>query len=232
MKNPVKRRLAVLPARSGSKRIHKKNIRPFLGKPIIQYTIEYARASNLFDKIHVSTDSAEIASIALKSGIANDFFRPDNLSDDHTGLFAVLKHTFEEYQRRNEIFDEIWLLMPCAPLITSQDLINASKIFVEQTPLIAVSPMPCPPQWSYVKNEDGIMKLIDPKSYKLRSQDFTQYYYDAGAFAIFSASQMCNSTFCGNSITPYELPQHRAIDIDTMEDWEVAENMYKSINIS
>jgi CMP-N-acetylneuraminic acid synthetase len=231
MENAKKRRLAVLPARSGSKRIPNKNVRSFLGKPIIHYTIEYAQKSELFDRIHASTDSHEIADVVSQCGVDIDFFRPAQLADDHTTLFAVLKYVFNEYQRRGEIFDEIWLLMPCAPMIMSTDLMKAAEIFDNQTPLIAVTAMPCPPQWSYIKNESGLLTFLEPAHYQKRSQDFAQSYFDAGAFAVFGASHMSQKTFDGNFVMPYELPRNRAIDIDTLEDWDIAEKLYRSFGI-
>ena len=123
------RRLAIIPARGGSKRIKKKNIKQFLGKPIISYSIETALKSNLFSKIHVSTDSLEIKKISEKNKINIDFMRPKNLANDNVGLIEVLKFVANKYKNLGYKFDEVWLIMPCSPLINYKDLIKASKIY-------------------------------------------------------------------------------------------------------
>ena len=116
------KRLAVIPARGGSKRIHKKNIKTFCGKPIISYSLEAAESSNLFDTIHVSTDCNEIAEVVTKLGYSIDFLRDPNLADDMTPIMPVLKWVISEYESRNIYFDEVVLLMPCSPMIESFDL--------------------------------------------------------------------------------------------------------------
>ena len=124
-----KKRLVVVPARGGSKRIPNKNIKDFCGKPIIYYSLKAASNSKLFSKIHISTDSKEIFDTAKIMGFEPDFMRPKSLSEDDTPLMPVMRFVADEYRKIGEIFDEVWLLMSCAPLINSSHLVEASKKF-------------------------------------------------------------------------------------------------------
>ena len=121
------KRIAIIPARGGSKRIPNKNIRDFCGKPMISYALEAARDSALFDCIHVSTDSKKIAEATQKEGFDVDFMRTAELSDDHTPIMPVLKYVLEQYIDRGKYFDEVVLIMACAPLIDANDLISSSS---------------------------------------------------------------------------------------------------------
>ena len=121
------KRLAIIPARGGSKRIKNKNIKNFCGEPIINYIISTARESKLFNKIHVSTESNLIKEVVENNGLSIDFMRPETLSDDFTPLMPVLSFVLNTYISMGYQFDEIWLLMACAPLIDKNDLISASK---------------------------------------------------------------------------------------------------------
>ena len=123
------KRLAIIPARGGSKRIPKKNIRDFCGKPIIAYILETIKKSDLFDIIHVSTDSEEIAEVVSKLGFPVDFFRPEGLADDYTPIIPVLKYVTETYTKQSKVFDQVWYIMPTAPFIEFSDLLGADKLF-------------------------------------------------------------------------------------------------------
>ena len=127
--NNLNKRLAIIPARIGSKRIPQKNIRDFFGKPMIYYALETVIKSKLFDKIHVSTDSDLIIDLVNEFGLLVDFKRPEELSDDITPLMPVLKFVVEEYLKIGETFNEVWMIMPCSPLINENDLLRASKMF-------------------------------------------------------------------------------------------------------
>jgi len=111
------KRLAIIPARGGSKRIPNKNILEFCGKPIISYILEVVKNSNLFDVIHVSTDSEAIADVVAKLGFPVDFFRPSELADDYTPVMPVLKYVHDEYMKRGRVFDQVWSLMPTSPFM-------------------------------------------------------------------------------------------------------------------
>lgn len=220
------KRLAVIPARGGSKRIEKKNIKLFCGKPIIQYSLDYADDSGIFDKIHVSTDCPEIARVSTSLGFAPEFMRPDGLADDHATLFDVLVNVNETFLNKGETYEEVWLITACSPLIESGDLVNASMNFTGDPPMIAVSEMPVPPQWSYVRDKDGLLTFLNPEAYALRSQDLPQCYYDTGSFAVFSQDHLKAGSFSANGVRPHFLPRHRAMDIDNLADWYLAEALF------
>jgi pseudaminic acid cytidylyltransferase len=227
------RRLAVIPARGGSKRIPNKNVRDFCGKPMIAHTLNTARASGLFDVIHVSTDDANIAAIAGKLGFAPDFMRPDNLADDHTPLMPVLKYVAEEYDRRGVTFDQVWTLIACAPLTTAGDLISADKLYAEaggKSAVLAVSEFHVPIEWAFRRENDGKLVPLQPGMSAKRSQDMEKKYFDAGSFAIFPSATVRASQgpASDTGFIGYVLPKGSAVDIDDEQDWALAEAVYRA----
>tara|TARA_Y100001978_G_C23657855_1_gene417006 strand:- start:284 stop:1036 length:753 start_codon:yes stop_codon:yes gene_type:complete len=229
------KRIAIIPARGGSKRIKNKNIKDFCGRPMIHYIIDTALECELFEKIHVSTDCPKIKETVQKNNLKIDFMRPDSLADDHTPIMPVLSFVINKYLEKNLIFDEIWLLYACSPLIDSSDLISASKLFSTQLdfkkPLLAVAEYPVPIEWSFFQKDDGQLVPRFPGKFLERSQDLECSYFDSGTFAIFTKnnikkqpSQDDDSGFIG-----FRLPKKKAIDIDSEEDWEIAEAIYSHI---
>jgi pseudaminic acid cytidylyltransferase len=230
------KRLAVIPARGGSKRILKKNIRVFCGKPIIAYILETIKKSDLFEVIHVSTDSNDIADVVSQLGFPVDFFRPDELSDDHTPIMPVLKYVHDEYVRRGYIFDQVWSLMPTSPFLEVEDLIEVEKLFVRsgsKCSLWGVSEYQAPVEWAFTRAEDGRLVPVQPGKFAIRSQDLETKYYDVGSFALFSAKTVIESHGSGRDdrYMGYILPKHKAIDIDTLDDWVFAEALYKGMEL-
>lgn len=225
------RSIAIIPARGGSKRIPQKNIADFCGNPLIAYSIEAARNSELFDTIHVSTDDRAIADVAAKCGVPVDFMRPDELADDHTPLVPVMRWVLQEYARRDQKFDDVCLLMPCAPLIEPEDLIGAHDIFVargKNLPVISAAQYPVPVEWAYELDADGVLDPREPGMFVVRSQDLTKKYYDSGMFSLFRAEQILQESFIGGGkMFPYVLPRDRAIDIDEPEDMAFAEKIFR-----
>lgn len=227
------KRLAVIPARGGSKRIPNKNIRDFCGKPMIAHILAAAQASGLFDVVHVSTESAAIADVASGQGFPVDFMRPDSLADDYTPIMPVLKYVTDEYQRRGRTFDQVWLLMACAPLIAARDLVAAEKLFAEaggETHLLAVSEFQAPIEWALRRGADGRMVPMQPGMFAVRSQDLETKYFDAGSFAIFPAATVQRTQGVGmdTGYIGYVLPKGTAVDIDDQRDWELAEAIYRT----
>ena len=227
------RRIAIVPARGGSKRIARKNIREFCGKPIILYTLEAATKSQLFDTIHVSTEDSEIAMIVENEGYNIDFMRPLRLADDYTPLIEVLRYVIEKYQEKDCIYDEIWLLMACAPNITSELLKEASILLEKsesQMNLVTVSEYPVPIEWAFRKNSKNELEHINKEAVAIRSQDLTTHYYDTGTFAVFNVQQMAASlgSFDDGNYIGFVLPKGSAIDIDNEEDWVLAEKIYQA----
>lgn len=225
------KRLAVVPARGGSKRILNKNIRDFCGQPMITHVLTAARTSGLFETIHVSTESESIRDVATAFGLAPDFPRPDELADDHTPIMPVLRYVTEEYAKRGQTFDEIWLLMACAPLIDANDLRKAATLFQEagaQDPLLAVSEYPAPIEWAFSRGENGALTPVQAGMFAIRSQDLEKRYFDAGSFAAFPAARVLQSQGAGSDsgFIGYPLPKGSAIDIDDEQDWQLAEAIY------
>lgn len=157
--------LAFIPARGGSKRIPRKNIIEFFGKPMLAYPIEAAKRSEMFDVVHVSTDDDEIADVARRCGADVSFRRPAELSDDHTPLMPVMKWTLEEFARRGRSFEDVCTLYPCAPLVDSLDIVGAYKVFRSNAGrhnLLTVARSPVPAEWYYHMADNGRLVPVVP----------------------------------------------------------------------
>ena len=156
----MKNRLLIIPARSGSKRIKNKNIKIFKGKPIIYYSIKEAIKSKLFSKIHVSTDSSKIKTIVESFGLKVEFMRPKYLAKDNTPTIDVLKHVHKKFKDKNNLFDEIWSLTPCSPLVKSKDLIKSSKILKNNNNkiVISITSYPVPIEWALYKKKNKLFE--------------------------------------------------------------------------
>ena len=229
------KRIAIIPARGGSKRIHKKNIKSFCGKPIISYILNTAKESNIFTRIHVSTDSKEIAKTVSSLGFAPEFLRPNYLSDDNTPIMPVLKYVCNEYMNRGEKYDQVWLLMPTSPFIDVNDIIKAEKKFSKSNSdksLLGVSEYPAPIEWAFNIDKSGTLIPLYSGMFATRSQDIKESYYDSGAFCIFPYRTVINSVEAGNDseFIGYTLPKYKSMDIDFIDDWEMAEAVYYVIN--
>ncbi len=230
------KRLAIIPARGGSKRIPGKNIRNFCGKPMILHTLESARDSEIFDEIHVSTDSDTIADIADKAGFATKFMRPGSLADDQTPIMPVLKYVLEAYAGKGKNFSQVWMLMACSPLIEASDYVSAAKLFDDhqgKSPLLGIAEYPVPVEWAFsLSNIDNSLTPVNPGMFSMRSQDIEKKYFDAGAFSAFPADQIRQSKGAGQDkeFIGYVLDKSRVIDIDDEEDWKAAELLYRSLS--
>jgi N-acylneuraminate cytidylyltransferase len=226
-------RLAVVPARGGSKRISGKNVRSFLGRPIIEYILRTAQESGLFDTIHVSTESTHIADVVAHLGFPAQFSRAENLADDHTPLMPVIRYVVETFASMGKRFDEIWLLMACAPLLEVADLVGAAKMFSDagsDTPVLSVAEYPAPVEWAFRKEADGRLDPIQRGSFGIRSQDLRPAFYDTGAFCIFSEQTVLKSAAGGDmNYLGYTLPPHKAVDIDSEQDFRFAEMLFAAM---
>lgn len=223
--------LAIIPARGGSKRIRNKNIVDFCGRPIIAYSLDCARDSGLFDKIHVSTDSPEIVAAVERLGYAVDFLRTPELADDMTPLMPVVRWVTEQYVARGEQVETVCLLLPCAPLVEADDLRGAYAAFEQHgpsIPVVSVVPYAFPIQRALYRGEDQILHPLFPEHWSKRSQDLPPTFHDAGAFYFFGAEQVLNGgQTIGEDMVPYVMPRHRAVDIDEPEDLELAELIFR-----
>lgn len=229
------RRIAVVPARGGSKRIPEKNIRDFCGRPMIGHVLQTAGDSGLFDIVHVSTDSPRVRDTVEALGFGVDFMRPARLADDITPILPVLKFVVSTYFERGERFDEAWLLMPCAPFIESSDLSGAAEVLGHAsagTSVMAVAEYPAPIEWAYRLAPDRVLTPVQPGMFAARSQDLDTAYFDAGAFAGMPSASVLASEGAGSNtqFLGYVLDPRKAIDIDDEADWVLAEAMFLARN--
>lgn len=224
--------LALVPARGGSKRIPRKNIAEFHGKPIIAYPLEAAFAAGFFDCVHVSTDDPEIRQIAADCGADVSLDRPITLADDMTGLLPVARWTLQAFAERGLRFDAVFILYPCSPMLTARDLRGAFEMFRHhggKKNLLTVGKNPVPSEWLYRRSDDGRLVPLTPGGAFQRSQDLEPAYFETGTFTVFSADYLLaagNLTDDTNYVG-YELPPWKAIDIDTPEDLERARDSYQ-----
>jgi N-acylneuraminate cytidylyltransferase len=221
-------RLAVIPARGGSKRIPRKNLRPFHGKPIIAYSIEAARASGLFDRVVVSTDDDEIADVAAQWGAEVPFRRPARLADDHTGTNAVVRHAAQWAEAAGTPADEVCCLYATAPFVTAEDLRSAQALLTAEVDFVfAAARFEFPVQRALAREADGRVAPMFPQWIGMRSQDLPEAVHDAGQFywGRPQAFARHDVPFEARALA-YELPRHRVQDIDTLDDWIRAERLY------
>jgi N-acylneuraminate cytidylyltransferase len=200
---------------------------------MIAYALEAAKKSELFDKIHVSTDSEEICQVVEALGYEVDFMRDSALADDFTGLVPVLRWVVDQYRLRDELYEQVCCIMPNAPLLISQDLVDAFNIFNQQEgrhPLLVFARFPVPIEWAFRRNEYGLMTAVSAKSLTVRSQDLEHAYYECGPFNIWSPNHLLNDNPLTEQVLSYILPAERAVDIDTQEDLVYAEKLYKLLN--
>ncbi len=223
-------RLAIIPARSGSKRIPDKNIRDFFGKPVIAYSIAAAQQSGLFDAIHVSTDDDAIAAIAAKFGVRPDFARPAALAGDDAPLRDVLRFVRDRYGEMGRSFGCICRLSACSPLIEAGDLADAMKLFEAhdgKRSVTAVGRMPAPVERAFAMSKTGVLEPLNAERMFARSQDLDAAYYDSGSFALLVPAHLDRegADFYRERLG-YVLPPEKAVDIDEPEDWRLAERLY------
>lgn len=226
--------IAIIPARGGSKRIPRKNIKDFYGKPLIAYSIETAIRSELFDKVIVSTDDKEIADIAKQHGAEVPFIRPKELSDDFTGTFDVVDHALEWLHDNGEEYDFVCTIYATAPLLQPKYLIEGYEKLQNSDAINAfsVTSMPFPIQRTFKIDEDGRCKMFWPEHFHTRSQDLEEAYQDAGQFYWSKIGKNSDDVMFGHDSIPIILPRHLVQDIDTLEDWKRAEVMYRVLKES
>jgi len=223
--------IAIIPARGGSKRIPRKNIKDFFGKPLIAYSIETALASKLFEKVIVSTDDQEIAEIARQYGAEVPFLRPEKLSDDFSGTDIVIQHALNFLKDRGEEFTYLCTIYATAPLLQVHYLQEGFKKLVNSHAKNAFSctSMPFPIQRTFKIDADDRCEMFWPENYYTRSQDLEEAYQDAGQFYWSNLTIESNEIMFGSSSIPIILPRHLVQDIDTFEDWKRAEFIYQAV---
>jgi len=223
--------IAIIPARGGSKRIPRKNIKIFHGKPLITYSIEVAIKSNLFEKVIVSTDDEQIAEIAKSYGAEVPFLRPKDLSDDYAGTFDVIDHAVEFLKSEGEEFNYVCTIYATAPLLQDKYLIEGFEKLKNSDAVNAFSctSMPFPIQRTFKINQDNRCEMFWPENFMQRSQDLEEAYQDAGQFYWTKLEKKSDKVMFGEDSIPIVLPRHLVQDIDTLEDWERAEFMYQAL---
>ena len=225
-------RLAVIPARGGSKRIPRKNIKSFCGKPMIARSIEAALKSKCFDRVIVSTDDAEIADVARQNGAEVPFMRPAELSDDHTGTIPVIRHAIEWMETHTGApMQDVCCLYATAPFVLSDDLRRGLLVLAETGSdyAFSVTSYAFPIQRAIRLTPHGRVDMFSPEYFNVRSQDMEEAYHDAGQFYWGRAEAWKEGRviFAPGSV-PVLLPRHRVQDIDTPEDWERAQWMFQA----
>jgi len=223
----MEKNLAIIPARGGSKRIPGKNTKPFLGKPILSYSIRLALDSGMFEEIMVSTDDPQIAEIAREYGAKIPFLRSKKSSDDHAVLNDVFEEVMVEYQKQNRKFGHVCMILPTAPLIQLSRLHEAfellcNELFDSVRPVVKYT---YPIQRSVFLREN-LIHMFYPENYRLRSQDLEPAYHDAGQFYWIRKNKLLSDPKKGGII----ISELESQDIDTEEDWKLAELKYKLIH--
>ncbi|WP_299759621.1 pseudaminic acid cytidylyltransferase [uncultured Pontibacter sp.] len=226
------RNIAIIPARGGSKRIPRKNIKGFLGKPVIAYSVEAALASGLFGEVMVSTDDEEIAQVAREHGASVPFMRSPKASDDYATTAQVLAEVLERYESAGREFDHACCIYPTAPFVTA-DILGVAYAKLTKGGFDSVFPVLrySYPIWRSLKVEDGKAVMNWPEHLNSRSQDLTAAFHDAGQFYWFQAGKFLESgkIFTANSGV-VELSELEAQDIDTETDWQLAELKYRLLH--
>jgi pseudaminic acid cytidylyltransferase len=223
-------RIAVIPARGGSKRIPRKNVKPFAGRPMIAYAVDAARRSGLFDHVVVSTDDAEIAATARACGAEVPFTRPVELADDHTPTVPVVAHAVQACRDLGWHAEQVCCIYPGVPFLQVQDL-QAALALLEQgaTYAFPVAPFPSAVQRALLRQVDGSTAPLFPQFASTRTQDLPPAFHDAGQFYWGGAEAWLaglNIHLHGRTIV---IPHWRVVDIDTPDDWQRAELLHQAL---
>lgn len=225
--------IAIIPARGGSKRIPKKNIREFRGKPIISWSINAALESKCFDEVIVSTDCKEIAEIAKQAGALVPFLRPEKLSNDFATTRDVVLHSIDWLNLSKYSVDYLCCLYATAPFINSNDILNAFNLIKnnkEEIFTFTATSFSFPIQRAIKINNKGISSMFYPNNFNIRSQDLERAYHDAGQFYIAAPKTWINRENLFENAKPIVIPNWRVQDIDEEDDWKRAELLHKMIS--
>lgn len=219
------KRLAVIPARGGSKRIPRKNIKLFHGKPILLHVLHQIKLTQLFDEIHVSTDDEEIFKVVSDAGFKPIFLRPENISGDITPICDVLRYVVNQYNQLGFNFKTIGLFYSTAVFLANETILDAVESIEagNKGQLISVAKFPAPLEWAMRLDSNNILEVIDPRGILKRSQDLEDAWYETADFVLYDGKNLLSdvkSTKFG-----YKVP-HFSLDIDNLEDWELANFIY------
>ncbi|WP_025647163.1 MULTISPECIES: pseudaminic acid cytidylyltransferase [unclassified Psychrobacter] len=227
-------KVAIIPARGGSKRIPRKNIKEFCGKPMISYSIEAAIESGCFDRVIVSTDDTEIAEVAQAYNAEVPFIRPEELSNDHAGTIPVIQHAVNCLIEQGRTPEFVCCLYATAPFITPEAIKQGLQQLEDTNAAYAFSATSYafPIQRAFkIKSSLGV-EMFEPQQFNTRSQDLEEAYHDAGQFYWGTKEAwLIEKIIFGSESTPVILPRHRVQDIDTPEDWQRAELLFKAMQL-
>lgn len=222
--------IAMITARGKSKRIPRKNIKEFCGKPIIKYSIEAALEANIFTEVMVSTDDEEIARIAKEAGAQVPFMRSDETASDYASTDDVIMEVLKWYEQRGREFETFCCLYPTAPFVTAKKLQAAMELLEHADSVMPVVAFSYPPQRCMVLNGQGELRMKWPEYAKSRSQDLEPYYHDCGQFYCCRTKPFMEY---GTTDLPHMVPmvvsELEVQDIDNIEDWEIAELKYRRL---
>ena len=224
--------IAIITARGGSKRIPQKNIKDFMGKPMLAYAIEAAKDSGIFDEVMVSTDSEEIANVAKKHGASVPFMRSERTSNDFAITYDVLEEVLSEYKKLGREYDSLCCIYPCVPFLRSDSLKNAFDLMKRKkaNAIMPVCKYPVPVEWAMRINDDELV-ADDVEKQFVRSQDLKPAYFDAGMFYFYETEIFLSkrTTLFPNTLG-YVIDESECQDIDTPDDWKMAEMKYKLLH--
>lgn len=221
--------IAIITARGGSKRIPKKNIKDFYGKPMLAYAIEAAKKSGIFDEIMVSTDSTEIANVAKQCGASVPFMRSAKTSDDYATTYDVLEEVIARYKEAGKSYDYVCCIYPCVPFLSSMTLQNAYSQMKNSmaNAIIPVCKYPAPIEWA-MRLDDGFLNPDDASKLVIRSQDLKPAFFDVGMFYFCNVNALlAEKTLIPQETQGYVIDENECQDIDTLDDWKMAELKFK-----
>lgn len=218
--------LCIIPARGGSKRIPRKNVKPFLGKPMLAYSIEAALATGLFDEVMVSTDDEEIAEVARQYGANVPFMRSAETANDYATLADVLREVLDNYTKNGKIFDNMCCILATSPLLKSEDITNGYKVLCDTdfSSIIPVVQFSYPILRSFKMDKNHGIDYNWPEYAKSRSQDLPAAYHDSGTFYWHKVDLWMSGQISRGGIV---VSEETVQDIDTEQDWKMAEIKYK-----
>ena len=225
-------KIAIIPARGGSKRIPRKNIKPFCGQPMLAWSIAAARLSGCFDRIWVSTDDSEIAQVARHHGAEVPFMRPTALSDDYTGTTPVIAHAIDWANQHIGSVSHACCIYATAPFVQADDLCRAYTQLEQSGAdyVFSVTSYAFPIQRAIRITSQQRVEMFNPEHFNIRSQDCTEAFHDAGQFYWGrSEAWLAGRPIFSPDAAPLVLPRYRVQDIDTLEDWERAEWLFKAM---
>jgi len=226
----MSRNLAIITARGGSKRIPRKNIKDFCGKPILCYSIKAALDAGVFDTVMVSTDDEEIAMLAKEAGADVPFLRSSETANDFASTDEVIMEVITEYQKRGEEFDAFCCIYPTAPFLTGERLCEAMELLKTADSVMPIVPFSYPPQRGLIINEKGLIARQFPEYATTRSQDLPKVFHDCGQFYACRTKPFLEAgTTDVENLLPLVLSEMEVQDIDTLEDWDIAEIKYRRL---